>query len=149
MDLRCGCGQQLDSSVHNTPDPSDRPDCPSCGATSGWQASIVVTDRVRVRDGVAFKLRHAGRTGKSAVESFDLPAVQRATGEETRHRRTIDREGNRYVEEVAAEVPGDILYRNEHPLALHKGRGDDRGDDTSPPPQIARPEALPEDEEQQ
>lgn len=80
MDLRCGCGQRLDSSVHNTPDPSDRPDCPSCGATSGWQASIVVTDRVRVRDGVAFKLRHAGRTGKPAVESFDLPAVQRQPG---------------------------------------------------------------------
>lgn len=146
MDLRCGCGQRLDPSTHNTPDPADRPGCPFCGATSGWQFSVTVGDSVSVRDGVGYKVRRAGRSGKPAVESFDYPAVQRATGQETRHRRTIDREDKRYFEEVEVEATGDILYRKEHHLDLHKGRGDDQGDDTSPRPQTARPEALPRDE---
>ena len=147
MELRCGCGQQLDPAVHNTPVPAERPGCPSCGATGGWRFSVTVADSVRVRDGVGYKLQRAGRTGKPAVESFDYPAVQRATGQETRHRRTIDREDNRYVEEVEVEATGDILYRKEHHLDMHKGRGDDAGEDTSPPPQIARPEALPRDDD--
>ena len=134
--------------MHNTPDPTDRPGCPSCGATRGWQAAVTVSDSARVRDGVRYKVKHAGGTGKPAVESFDYPAIQRATGQETRHRRTIEYEGNRYLEEVEVEATGDILYRKEHRLDLHRGRGDDQGDDTSPPPQIAHSEALPEGEDQ-
>lgn len=64
-------------------------------------------------------MKRAGGTGKPAVEPFDYPAIQRATGQETRHRRSADHEGKRYFEEVDVEATGDMLYCKEHQMDLH------------------------------
>lgn len=109
--------------------------CPACGSTRPPTAVAALHEVIPpATDAIRASARDAG-TGREVFEERDGPTHHRDTDQPARLRRTIDRQTGRYRKVVTAG-DGEVLYENEHLLSQHRGRGDDRGPDTTPPPQV-------------
>ncbi|MGC1133561.1 MAG: hypothetical protein WA941_12120 [Nitrososphaeraceae archaeon] len=71
------------------------------------------------------KGRHDG-IGMPFLESKDVPDIYRKTGRSVRRRMRVDRDNNRYTEEVEDKETGEIIHSVDEPLSEHRGHGSAR-----------------------
>jgi DNA-directed RNA polymerase subunit RPC12/RpoP len=117
---KCGnCGTMLNESPHIAI--HDRNACPECGSLSRFiEANI--TDSVTFRERVGLKAKRPGLK-RPHFESVSGDDLHRATGQWNRLERVIDRENNRYREEVVDPSTGRVIRLCEEPLTAHQNRG--------------------------
>jgi hypothetical protein len=72
-------------------------------------------------------------TGKDKfrIEQVAGDDLFRLTGKWHKLARVIDRENNRYFEEVIDPETGQVIHRCEEPLSEHRGHGSDKPKRTS------------------
>jgi hypothetical protein len=116
----CGtCKQQLDESA-NLP-PEERLPCPSCGSTTRI-FSVEIRETVTLRSKLGLKHKRPGFK-KPIYEEVSGDDLHRKTGLWSRLLRVIDRQNNRYKEEIIESETGKVLRVIDEPLTDHTGRG--------------------------
>lgn len=69
------------------------------------------------------KAKHPGDK-KPFIEQVTGDDVRRSTGTWVKHDRVIDRENNRYKEDVVDPKTGEVIHHCDEPLSEHTGHGD-------------------------
>jgi hypothetical protein len=116
----CGsCKGELDESPQL--DPKDRSPCPKCGAkTRIFNVEAHAKGTFRSKLGIKHK-----RPGfkKPIYEEVGGDDLHRKSGLWSKFLRVIDRQNNRYKEEIVNSETGEILRSVDEPLTEHVGRG--------------------------
>lgn len=116
----CGsCGKQLEESSQLRPE--QRPPCPNCGATAR-NFNVEICETVTVREKLGLKHKRPGFK-KPIYEEVSGDDLHRKTGLWSKFLRIIDRQNNRYKEEIVNSETGEVLRSVDHPLTDHTGRG--------------------------
>jgi hypothetical protein len=124
--VNCGeCGNEIEE-IRNEID--KRIPCGKCGSLTRVQKASI-HETANAQDGIGMKLKRNGK-GKSIYEAKTEYKLFRKTGEITNIDRIIDREGNKYKEEITAPVTGEVIHRCDEALSDHKGHGDDKKNKT-------------------
>ena len=107
----------------DSPD-GDRPPCPHCGSTvRAYTATI--TDSVRFYDGHRAKAKNPVLPSAKKLRFDTYSGVEHSHKYDrlVRVRRTIDKDGDWYNEQVIDLQTGDVLYECSEPLSQHTGHG--------------------------
>jgi len=119
--VQCGgCGRVLDETAQQV----ERPPCPHCGSELR-QINVSVTDEVQIKEQIGVKAKDATKTGKQKIRIEQLIGddQHRKSGKWYKKVRVIDRENDRYLEEVVDPDTGEMIHRCEEPLSQHHGHG--------------------------
>ncbi len=117
---KCGsCGALLKESPHVAI--ADRKACPTCGSLSRF-VEVAITEVVTVKEKLGLKAKHSGLK-KPFFESVSGNDLHRGTGQWNKLERIIDRENNKYREEITDPITGKVIRLCEEPLTEHQGRG--------------------------
>ena len=76
-----------------------------------------------MRDSVKYKLMEAGKK-RPVVEGFAGDDFHRQSGRWCKKKRVIDRQNDRYLEEVVDPDTGAVVHYCDEPLSRHQGHGD-------------------------
>ena len=101
--------------------PHERELCPKCGSTS-LDFNVNVSSKVKLRSMIGFKFRVQGAK-KPSTEFKEGSELHRDTGKWRKLRREINRDKNRYYEEIIDEEAGATIRLVDEPLTDHKNRG--------------------------
>jgi hypothetical protein len=112
-----GCGLVLPQ----TPDPHCRVPCLACGSTVRV-IGVSITETLECHDSVAFKQKRP-RYKKPIAEGMSGDAVFRKESKWVRKERLIDRQANRYRENVTDPLTGEVIHHCDEPLDQHAGHG--------------------------
>jgi len=118
--VRCGgCGY-----VEGDLQQADREACPNCGSKPR-HVSLTMRDQIQFKQQFAMKVKDPARKGKqkTKIEQLVGDDLHRKSGKWYTKARVIDRENNRYLEEVIDPVSGKVIHRCEEPLSEHYGHG--------------------------
>ena len=122
--VQCGgCGTVLAETAQQV----ERKPCPNCG--SGLrQINVSVTDEMSVKEQVGMKAKDATLSGKKKIRIEQLVGddLHQKSGKWYKKVRVIDRENDRYFEEVVDPETGAIIHRCDEPLSEHFGHGSAR-----------------------
>lgn len=116
----CGsCGQQLEESPQLQPE--QRAPCPNCGSTTRT-FNVEIHETVTLREKLGLKHKRPGFK-KPIYEEVSGDDLHRKTDQWSKLLRIIDRQNNRYKEEILNSDTGEVLRSIDHPLTDHTGRG--------------------------
>jgi hypothetical protein len=116
----CGsCGQQLEESPQLLPE--QRTPCPTCGSTTR-NFNVEIHETVTARTKLGLKHKRQGLR-KPIYEEVSGEDLHRKTGLWSKLLRIIDRQNNRYKEEIINSETGEVLRTVDHPLTDHVDRG--------------------------
>jgi hypothetical protein len=135
--VQCGgCGAILEETSLQQ---DDWVHCAACGSRIR-HINVSITDEIQIKEQIGMKVKDPNRTGKKKIKIEQLVGddLHRQSGKWYNKVRVIDRENNRYVEEVTDPDTGSVIHRCEEPLSEHFGHGSARatGEDaeqTDPP----------------
>ena len=133
--VQCGgCNALLDETTQQ----SDRQPCPRCGSNLR-HINVSVSSEVQTKEQVGSKVKDPTMPGKKKIKIEKIVGddLHRKSGKWYKKMRVIDRENDRYVEEVVDPVTGDVIHRCEEPLSEHYGHGS-----AKPPRPDAEPDAT-------
>jgi hypothetical protein len=125
FNVQCGgCGVAVAGMAHQP----DRTRCPRCGSTSR-QINLSITEEIHLKEQLGMKAKDPGLPGKRKIRIEQLVGddLHRNSGKWLKKVRIIDRENNRYFEEVVDPDSGEVMHRCEEPLSDHYGHGSDLG----------------------
>lgn len=118
--VQCGsCKQTLDESSSLLPE--DRLPCPACGSMIRIH-NVQMKDTITPRTKLGLKHKRPG-FNKPIYEEVGGDDLYRKTGLWSRLLRVIDRQNNRYKEEITNAETGEVLRSVDEPLSDHRGRG--------------------------
>ncbi len=116
----CGsCGRELNESPQLLPE--QRPPCPRCGSITR-NFAVEIHEKVTAREKLGLKHKRPGFK-KPIYEEVRGDDLHRKTGLWSKLLRIIDRQHNRYKEEIVNSETGEVLRSVDHPLSDHTGRG--------------------------
>jgi|GraSoiStandDraft_24_1057298.scaffolds.fasta_scaffold235835_2 hypothetical protein len=121
-----GCGATL-SEAYCHPDP-DRLPCPVCGAT-GRTFNVSIEEKMTLLETLDMLGVRAGMSKSKGwfIRSRTATVLQRNRGGAVaRHERVLDREDDRYFEQVTVLETGEIVHVCDEPLSQHRGHGSDK-----------------------
>lgn len=119
--VQCGgCGAVLDETAQQ----AERKPCPNCGSDLR-QINLSVTDELQIKEQVGMKAKDPTKTGKQKIRIEQLIGddLHRNSGKWYKKVRVLDRENDRYLEEVIDPDTGAVIHRCEEPLSEHHGHG--------------------------
>src|ERR1700676_4577192 len=115
-----GCGVVLPRS----PDPHSRVPCPACGSTVRV-FGVSITETLECHDSVAFKQKRPGYK-KPIAEGISGDAYFGKESKWVKKERLIDRQANRYRENVTDPVTGEVIHHCDEALDQHTGHGSEK-----------------------
>ena len=113
------CSSPVDDSTDDTPD--HRTPCLVCGSTA-WTLYVSLHDTAHARDGIGLKAKRAGEK-RPYFESKSIPTHSDSRQKLVHREQTIDRENDRYFEQVTDYESGEVIHLNEELLSKHIGHG--------------------------
>ena len=122
--VQCGgCNAVLDETDQQT----ERLPCPNCGS-SLRHIKVSVSDEIQIREQMGMKAKDPTKPGKQKIRIEQLVGddLHRNSGKWYKKIRVIDRENDRYFEEVVDPDTGKVIHRCEEPLSEHFGHGSAR-----------------------
>ena len=102
-------------------DPKDRSPCPKCGAKSRI-FNVEVCEKLTFRTKLGLKHKRPGFK-KPIYEEIGGDDLHHKTGVWSKFLRVIDRQNNRYRENIINSETGDVIRSVDEPLTEHRGRG--------------------------
>src|SRR5450759_2043363 len=118
--VQCGgCRQNLEESPSLLP--RDRLPCPACGSMTRIH-NVEIQETITFRTKLGLKHKRPGFK-KPIYEEVGGDDLHRKTGLWSRLLRIIDRQNNRYKEEITNAETGEVLRSVDEPLSDHRDRG--------------------------
>lgn len=121
--VQCNVCEAVLNESHNCAEESRTP-CPKCGSLAR-KFNVVIEDTVSGLDGIGLKARHPD-SSRPFYESFAKPDESKKTGKLMHKERIIDRDNDRYFEQVKDYDTGEVVHHCDEPLTKHTGHGDDK-----------------------
>ena len=122
--VQCGgCNALLDETAQQT----ERLPCPNCGS-SLRHINVSVSDEIQIKEQMGMKAKDPTKPGKQKIRIEQLVGddLHRNSGKWYKKVRVLDRENDRYFEEVVDPDTGKVIHRCEEPLSEHFGNGSAR-----------------------
>lgn len=123
--VKCGdCNMTLDE----LPNETARKKCPSCGSVKRAFFVDILDEAVIMHEQIAMKARRPNSKGKQEIrlETKVGDDLYRKTGKWYKLKRIIDREHDKYFEEIIDPATGNVVRRYEELLSKHLGHGSDK-----------------------
>jgi len=119
--VKCSdCGFDFPAHMYNE---TERIPCPVCGSSSR-SISVVITESIKIYDGLGFKVKGPSKTGKVKIKSEGFHKYAKSQKAPlVKHVRVIDRENDQYKELVVNAETEDVIHSCEEPLSSHTGHG--------------------------
>ena len=123
MTTHCAdCGAPI-SEPASTPISRRKP-CAACGSTKRTFAEHV-SESITLREKLGMKQKRPGHK-KPIYESVSGDDLHRKSGQWNKLIREIDRENDRYREEIRNPETGKIIHQCDEPLSKHTRHGSDK-----------------------
>lgn len=116
------CGRPLEESPQLLVE--QRLPCPGCGATAR-RINAMTHEKLTLKSKIGYKIKRPGFK-KPIYEGVSGDDLHRKTGLWSKLVRIIDRENNRYKEEITNSTNGETLRSVDEALTDHVGRGSAR-----------------------
>jgi hypothetical protein len=118
--VRCGnCKQELNEAAGTQPE--KRLPCPLCGSTSRAFDETIV-EHVVLSANVGMKAKHKDG-GKPFIEQKSEKGFNRDRNKPVNITRVIDRQNDKYKEEIIDPETKEVIHKCEEPLSSHVGHG--------------------------
>jgi uncharacterized FlaG/YvyC family protein len=90
-----------------------------------------VEDTLAIKEQLGVKVKDPRFTGsrKIKIEQIVGDDLHRNSGKWYKKVRIIDRENDRYYEEIVDPDTGNVIRQCDEPLSEHRGRGSEKGKD--------------------
>ncbi len=112
------CNTQVDASTDTT---ELRAACPSCGS-SARNYHVHIEESVVIRDGLGLKAKRPGQK-RPYFESKSVPDLSISRKKVVHLERVLDRDNDRYFEQVTDYETGEVIHKRDEPLTAHVGHG--------------------------
>ncbi len=124
LSVQCGgCNAVLDETSQQI----EREPCPYCGS-SLRHFKLSFSDEIQIKEQVGLKVKDPTQTGKKKIRIEQLVGddLHKRSGKWFKKERVIDRENDRYFEEVVDPDTGEVLHHCDEPLSQHHDHGSAR-----------------------
>jgi predicted RNA-binding Zn-ribbon protein involved in translation (DUF1610 family) len=106
---------------------SERTPCPNCGSILR-NAHMTVSETIKTYDSVRVEHKDPSRKSKdkSRADLFSGHEKQHSTGKMIKKTRIIDKDHDKYSEEVVDPETNEVIHRCEEKLSEHRGHGHEK-----------------------